>query len=650
MKKINYFFYLSVIFILFSIIIGCGGGGGEGGDGVFDEGGDESNIDYAVPYATITLDGNGNDWADIDAVENDPQGDDISDYSGADIKCYKVAQDQNNIYIWSEMWDGSPNSIDFRGGHFNPNWYQYHLLGGGDSIAAVGVSYDGVMWSSSLSSATVACGSGIELSIPKSALGGVSSFDIKIDIIIGGNGETADSTNNWITLLAIEGGGGESSDSEIIGIYATADVYPSVYVSHSFPGNRFDLGAEWGTVYAPPIPWQRVDLLIPEYTYYCLVWSWDDAPAESKQYIVTVDAVNIGGKYYKVVGCGHANYGSSIEDRASSDVTIGTENDGLVYTQTLTASVSDGKISIFIVLAEDTTISQAASTSEIIKQGQFSYGNISGLQYSSGNQSGYTDANGMFEYEEGKTIKFFIGSINIGETNGKSIITPLDLVPNGSVSHQKVINICRFLLTLDSDNDPDNGIVIPAEARTNTSISINFDVSEKEFEDSDMVQTFFSEVKEASFIISSNFAQNYLQDPLNIIDDLLYTAEWTFTEITLSSTGECHEDVGGENTHEAQLDIRKDGSALFTTISHTEASDMEGETISGQYENNKLIFSLDNVGYNCGPFCNENPCDNGELTMELIFSDINNITGTMEAYSCCADNGHTIWSITGMRP
>lgn len=93
----------------------------------------------------------------------------------------------------------------------------------------------------------------------------------------------------------------------------------------------------------------------------------------------------------------------------------------------------------------------------------------------------------------------------------------------------------------------------------------------------------------------------------------------------------------------------KDGSALFTTTSHTEGP--SGETINGnyEYENNKLIFSVDNVEFNCGPFCNDTPCNTGEYTIELTFTDINNITGTMEAYSCCGDNGRSTWSITGKR-
>lgn len=94
-----------------------------------------------------------------------------------------------------------------------------------------------------------------------------------------------------------------------------------------------------------------------------------------------------------------------------------------------------------------------------IKQGQFIDSAVQGLRYTSGNQSGTTDANGQFSYEEGGDIQFYIGGIFLGKATGSSIVTPIDLVEDATdLSHPTVINITRFLQTLDDDGNPENGI------------------------------------------------------------------------------------------------------------------------------------------------------------------------------------------------
>ena len=88
---------------------------------------------------------------------------------------------------------------------------------------------------------------------------------------------------------------------------------------------------------------------------------------------------------------------------------------------------------------------------------------VEGLNYVSASLSGKTDSNGKFEYEDGKTISFNVGGISIGKTNGKAVVTPLDLIDNGDVNNQNVRNIASFLQSLDYDNNPSNGIKINME-------------------------------------------------------------------------------------------------------------------------------------------------------------------------------------------
>ncbi|MES9975851.1 MAG: hypothetical protein ABW094_16460 [Candidatus Thiodiazotropha sp.] len=92
--------------------------------------------------------------------------------------------------------------------------------------------------------------------------------------------------------------------------------------------------------------------------------------------------------------------------------------------------------------------------------GVFKDNNVSGVTYTSGAQSGTTGSDGGFTYEVGQPVSFNLGNVTLGSTTGKSVITPVDLVSGGSSSSTEVLNLVRFLLMLDSDADPNNGINI----------------------------------------------------------------------------------------------------------------------------------------------------------------------------------------------
>ncbi len=101
---------------------------------------------------------------------------------------------------------------------------------------------------------------------------------------------------------------------------------------------------------------------------------------------------------------------------------------------------------------------------------------VQGVRFISGLQSGITDPDGQFKYQPGKPVSFFIGDIALGEAvESKRVITPLDLVPGGSIDTPAVINITRLLISLDSQHG-DSRISIASElrhtaVRTNSALS-----------------------------------------------------------------------------------------------------------------------------------------------------------------------------------
>lgn len=102
----------------------------------------------------------------------------------------------------------------------------------------------------------------------------------------------------------------------------------------------------------------------------------------------------------------------------------------------------------------------------VIKNGVFKDSNVSGLRFVSGGESGVTNNLGSFTYEEGQMVTFSIGNVTLGSGMGKAIMTPVDLVSRGTLSSPEVINIARFLIMLDKDNMPSNGIEISPKVQS----------------------------------------------------------------------------------------------------------------------------------------------------------------------------------------
>jgi hypothetical protein len=108
--------------------------------------------------------------------------------------------------------------------------------------------------------------------------------------------------------------------------------------------------------------------------------------------------------------------------------------------------------------------------------GRFGDPTVAGVSYESGSLSGITDSDGKFQYEAGKTVRFSIGEVDLGEpVPGKSTITPQDLVVEGAPDSDAFINISRLLQSLDSNPD-DDIITIPKAVRT-AAVRTNEDVS-----------------------------------------------------------------------------------------------------------------------------------------------------------------------------
>jgi hypothetical protein len=100
-----------------------------------------------------------------------------------------------------------------------------------------------------------------------------------------------------------------------------------------------------------------------------------------------------------------------------------------------------------------------------VQSGLFKPGNVAGLDFVSGDQAGVTDTDGSFTCATTQQVSFSIGSLELGDALCATIVHPASFSADGSLMDVPAINMARFLMLLDADQNFDNGIVIPQSLR-----------------------------------------------------------------------------------------------------------------------------------------------------------------------------------------
>ena len=155
-------------------------------------------------------------------------------------------------------------------------------------------------------------------------------------------------------------------------------------------------------------------------------------------------------------------------------------------------------------------------TTAVTATGVLKDNNVSGVTYASGGQTGITGTDGSFTYVVGQPIGFSVGGVTIGSSTGQGVVTPVDMVPNGTTSTPEVINIVRFLLMLDADGDPTNGIAIsPAvQAIADTWPAVDFTASDLATELTTIISDASSADGTTHTLPDSATAQSHLESTL----------------------------------------------------------------------------------------------------------------------------------------
>ena len=173
------------------------------------------------------------------------------------------------------------------------------------------------------------------------------------------------------------------------------------------------------------------------------------------------------------------------------------------------------------------------TTTPTTSQGKFIDAAVEGITYTSGSLTGTTSADGTFSYQTGQSVTFSIGGITLGTVSGSSIITPVQLV-SGAVNETNptVVNIVQFLLSIDDDNNPANGIKITPAMVTAAAGLSNIDFTLSGFDTDSGVISAISAIKSAATVgyigvYDQTLAQAHLNGSLFSVLSGTYSGTYT---------------------------------------------------------------------------------------------------------------------------
>jgi surface protein len=249
---------------------------------------------------------------------------------------------------------------------------------------------------------------------------------------------------------------------------------------------------------------------------------------------------------------------------------------------------------------------------------QFVDSPVANLDYKTDILNGVTDSNGYFEYgENDEKVEFFVGNIKIGEFNLSKLNSDKKILPSelfgldrNNTTDDRLVKVIVFLQSLDSDNNPNNGITIDDNVKdtitnlleNNTTIKIslldnNYTVMEN------IIKTV------GKTMILENVARENYKNYLKTLgytsfDFMPFTTVWSVSGDDKNITIPINPNYAGEYNYTVDWGDGNISTDVNDSITHTYANDGNYTVkITGEfpaiYLNNdgkSILFESDNVG------------------------------------------------------
>jgi hypothetical protein len=218
---------------------------------------------------------------------------------------------------------------------------------------------------------------------------------------------------------------------------------------------------------------------------------------------------------------------------SSSSLSSNTSNTSSSF---ISSSSSSSSSSITTSSSSSTNSSSSSTTSSAppAKTGVFIDSAVAGIHYQTSPTgfSGNTNAKGEYQYAEGDTVIFSVGSLKFPAVTAKVIVTPLDIANSSDPQNQIALNIAALLQSLDIDGDPDNGISIDYDLAAAQASAVNFDLPYETFATLPAVVNLTANSGSSiKVLVSKTQALAHMQTSLTKIDTAPLIGTWYFSGI-----------------------------------------------------------------------------------------------------------------------
>ena len=233
--------------------------------------------------------------------------------------------------------------------------------------------------------------------------------------------------------------------------------------------------------------------------------------------------------------------------------------------------------------------------------GQFIDSPVQGLRYVGDTYSGITDADGVYAFEPGDEVCFYLGLFELGCSEASGIVTPLDLLPGYQSGDDPTVNMVRLLMSLDADGDPSNGLDVSNVAEGATGAGIDFFASTAGFEGDMDVQDFVAAYGPAGAsgdLVDEGDARDHFQDSLEdndyferqLVGDWLYT---TWEEGTPTESGPFG--IALADLEALDAEVYEDGEVMFTRVQNDENCFHYGD-LNGRRRGPPIEIAVNGIG------------------------------------------------------
>jgi len=141
----------------------------------------------------------------------------------------------------------------------------------------------------------------------------------------------------------------------------------------------------------------------------------------------------------------------------------------------------------FLLVSCSSSSTNSDPAADTVLTGVFLDSAVEGVSYRTDTESGITNAAGEYNYIDGESVTFSIGTLDFPTVVAGPVVTPVEMSSSENIFSNISVNVARLLQSLDEDGDLNNGIQISEQAAS-SAVPIDFNVEPDVFsENTDVV-------------------------------------------------------------------------------------------------------------------------------------------------------------------